>query len=538
MERFLVWRHIMGTYLNPGAGKLRQSRNSEIYVDKSGMLSYLNHVINTEQRFVCVSRPRRFGKSMSANLISAYYDHTVDGRTLFHGMEIESDKSFAKHVSNYDVIKINMQEFLSNSTDMTMLLTLLKKAILRDLLREYPDFDYLMPDKLMFTMQDIYNETQRQFIIIIDEWDCIFREEKNHKEQQEQYLDFLRDWLKDKEYIALAYMTGILPIKKYGTHSALNMFSEFSMLDQGRLAVYTGFTEAEVKALCERYNMDFIQTQEWYDGYRLEGCGEVYSPRSVVQSMLMGKFNNYWNQTETFEALRVYIDMNYDGLRDAILTVMAGGRVEIDSRSFVNDMVTFHSADDVLTLLVHLGYLGYDEPQKEIFVPNKEIMDEFVTATTRSEWSEVMHSIKKSKALLKATLAGDETAVAQGIAEAHLETSHIQYNDENALSYTLSLAYYAAREHYQMIRELPTGKGFANIVFIPKKRFADRPAILVELKWNHDAQTAITQIKENHYPRLLQDLDYKEIILVGVSYDKKNRVHNCRIEQKKLCEKY
>jgi len=528
----------MGTYLNPGAGKLRQSRNSEIYVDKSGMLSYLNHVINTEQRFVCVSRPRRFGKSMSANLISAYYDHNVDGRTLFHGMEIESDKSFAKHVSNYDVIKINMQEFLSNSTDMTMLLTLLKKAILRDLLREYPDFDYLMPDKLMFTMQDIYNETQRQFIIIIDEWDCIFREEKNHKEQQEQYLDFLRDWLKDKEYIALAYMTGILPIKKYGTHSALNMFSEFSMLDQGRLAVYTGFTEAEVKALCERYNMDFIQTQEWYDGYRLEGCGEVYSPRSVVQSMLMGKFNNYWNQTETFEALRVYIDMNYDGLRDAILTVMAGGRVEIDSRSFVNDMVTFHSADDVLTLLVHLGYLGYDEPQKEIFVPNKEIMDEFVTATTRSEWSEVMHSIKKSKALLKATLAGDETAVAQGIAEAHLETSHIQYNDENALSYTLSLAYYAAREHYQMIRELPTGKGFANIVFIPKKRFADRPAILVELKWNHDAQTAITQIKENHYPRLLQDLDYKEIILVVVSYDKKNRVHNCRIEQKKLCEKY
>lgn len=221
----------MGTYLNPGAGKLQQSRNSEIYVDKSGMLKYLNHVINTEQRFVCVSRPRRFGKSMSANLISAYYDHTVDGRMLFHGMEFENDESFAEHVSNYDVIKINMQEFLSNSADMTMLLTLLKKAILRDLLREYPDFDYLMPDKLLFTMQDIYNETHRQFVIIIDEWDCIFREEKNHKEQQDQYLDFMRDWLKDKEYIALAYMTGILPIKKYGTHSALNMFSEFSMLD-------------------------------------------------------------------------------------------------------------------------------------------------------------------------------------------------------------------------------------------------------------------------------------------------------------------
>lgn len=290
-----------------------------------------------------------------------------------------------------------------------------------------------------------------------------------------------------------------------------------------------------MKDLCTRYNMDFIQTKEWYDGYRLEGCGEVYSPLSVVQSMLMGKFNNYWNQTETFEALRVYIDMNYDGLRDAILTVMAGGRVEIDSRSFVNDMVTFHSADDVLTLLVHLGYLGYDEPNKEIFVPNKEIMDEFVTATTRSEWSEVMRSIKKSKALLKATLEGDETAVAQGIAAAHLETSHIQYNDENALSYTLSLAYYAARQHYQMIRELPIGKGFADIVFIPKKRFAYRPAIVVELKWNHDAQTALSQIKKNNYPQVLQNIDYKEVILVGVNYDKKTREHSCIIERKNLC---
>ena len=525
----------MGIYLNPGAGKLQQSRNSEIYVDKSGMLKYLNHVINTEQRFVCVSRPRRFGKSMSANLICAYYDYTAGGKEIFKDMEIATDESFAQYVESYNVLKINMQEFLSRTDSMDALLNRLRKILLRDLMREYKDIDFFDKDDLIECMQDIYAETHRQFIIIIDEWECIFREEKNHKEQQDQYLDFLRDWLKDKEYIALAYMTGILPIKKYGTHSALNMFSEFSMLDQGRLAVYTGFTEDEVKELCTRYNMDFIQTKEWYDGYRLEGCGEVYSPRSVVQSMLMGKFNNYWNQTETFEALRVYIDMNYDGLRDAILTVMAGGRVEIDSRSFVNDMVTFHSADDVLTLLVHLGYLGYDEPNKEIFVPNKEIMDEFVTATTRSEWSEVMCSIKKSKALLKATLEGDEAAVAQGIANAHLETSHIQYNDENALSYTLSLAYYAARQHYQMIRELPTGKGFADIVFIPKKRFADRPAIVVELKWNHNAQTAISQIKENNYPKVLQDLDHKEIILVGVSYDKKTREHSCIIERKNLC---
>lgn len=519
----------MGTYLNPGANKLRISLNSEIYVDKSAILAPLNRLLNSEQRFVCVSRPRRFGKSMVANLISAYYDHTVD-KHVFADLKYVHSEDFDRYAGKFDVIKVNMQEFLSRTDSMDELVLRLKKLILRELTREYPAVDYFDQGDLIETMQDIYNETKRQYIIIIDEWDCVFREEKNHKEQQAQYLDFLRDWLKDKEYIALAYMTGILPIKKYGTHSALNMFIEFSMLDQGRMAPFTGFTEDEVRALCQRYDMDFAQVKEWYDGYYLAECGEIYSPRSVVQSMLMHKFNNYWNQTETFEALRFYIDMNYDGLRDAILTVMAGGRVEIDARSFSNDMTTFHSADDVLTLLVHLGYLGYDEERKEIFVPNKEIMDEFVTATTRSEWGEILQSIKKSKELLAAVLAGDSKKVAEGVAQAHLETSHIQYNDENALSYTLSLAFYAAREQYQMIRELPTGKGFADIVFVPKARFADKPAIVAELKWSQSADTAIAQIERQEYPQALRELTNREIILVGIAYDKKTRLHECRIK--------
>jgi len=521
----------MGIYLNPGAKKLQKALNSEIYIDKSGIIGYLNKVVDTEQCFVCVSRPRRFGKSMAANLISAYYDRTVDVKYLFRNMKIASEPGFARYAGQYDVIKLNMQEFLSNSQDMEEMLALIKKSLLWDLLEEYPGFRYFDSANLSRTLMDIYRNTQRQVVIIIDEWDCVFREEKNHKQEQEAYLDFLRDLLKDKEYVALAYMTGILPIKKYGTHSALNMFSEFSMLDQGALAEYTGFSEDEVKSLCQRYDMDFVQAKEWYDGYYLEECGDIYSPRSVVQSMLMHKFNNYWNQTETFEALRLYIDMNFDGLRDAILAVMAGGRVEIDSRSFSNDMTTFHSADDVLTLLVHLGYLGYDFPHKEIFIPNKEIMDEFVTATTRSEWAEVLRSIKKSKELLQATLEGNETIVAKGIAAAHLETSHIQYNDENALSYTVSLAYYAARECYQMIRELPTGKGFADVVFVPKARYANKPAIVVELKWNEEVDTAIEQIKRNNYPQVLKEWGSRNIILVGITYDKKSREHHCKIEK-------
>lgn len=240
---------------------------------------------------------------------------------------------------------------------------------------------------LMRTMQDVYNRTKIPFVVIIDEWDCIFREYKMDTDAQKQYLDFLRDLLKDKGYIVLAYMTGILPIKKYGTHSALNMFHEFSMTFAGPFAEYVGFTEKEVKSLCDQYHMDFEETKKWYDGYYLEGTGSVYNPRSVVCAMQFRKFQYYWNQTETFEALRTYIDMNFEGLRDDIIHMMNGeNRIAVDIRSFTNDMVTFHSKDDVLTLLVHLGYLS---ETAEVFIPNHEILNEYVTAVSNSDWGEV-----------------------------------------------------------------------------------------------------------------------------------------------------
>lgn len=203
----------MGIYLNPGAKKLQKALNSEIYIDKSGIISYLNKVVDTEQCFVCVSRPRRFGKSMAANLISAYYDRTVDVKYLFRNMKIASEPGFARYAGQYDVIKLNMQEFLSNSSEMGEMLDLIKKSLLWDLLEAYPEFRYFDSANLSRTLMDIYRNTQRQIVIIIDEWDCVFREEKNHKQEQEVYLDFLRDLLKDKDYVALAYMTGILPIK-------------------------------------------------------------------------------------------------------------------------------------------------------------------------------------------------------------------------------------------------------------------------------------------------------------------------------------
>ena len=519
----------MGIYLNPGNQKFQRAVNSDIYVDKTGLIQYTNRVLNTLQSCVCVSRPRRFGKSMAADMLTAYYSKGCDSRQLFSGFAIARDKSFGEHLNKYDTIFLNIQEFLSRTSNIQELLDRIEDRVIRELKKQYPNVELYDENHLAETMQDIFAESGCPFVVIIDEWDCIFREFKHDREAQETYLDFLRDLLKDKEYIYLAYMTGILPIKKYGTHSALNMFDEFSMIDPGPLAAYVGFTEAEVEELCRKYQMDMQEIKNWYDGYSFDGGVSVYSPKSVVSCMRLGKIGNYWNQTETFEALRVYIDMNFEGLRDDILSMMAGEMVPASTGSFTNDMTTFRTEDDVLTLLIHLGYLGYHYADKTVFIPNEEICSEYVNAVTVSDWGEVSKALKNSADLLQAIWQGREEQVAEGIRQAHFETSHLQYNDENALSYTISLALYAARNFYTVYRELSGGKGFAALVFIPRKRFLDKPALVVELKWNQDARGAIRQIQEKEYCRSLEEYQ-GNLLLVGINYDKKTRIHTCRIE--------
>ena len=520
----------MGNYLNPGNEKFRRMIQSEIYVDKTGMIKYTNSVLDTAQNYVCVSRPRRFGKSMAANMLTAYYSRGCDSKKLFHSFEIAKDKDFEKYLNQYNTIFLNMQEFLSRSYNVEKLIERVKKLVIRDLKMEYPEVDYFDDTDLIESMQDIYAQTQCPFVVIIDEWDCIFREYKQDKEAQEKYLDFLRDLLKDKACIYLSYMTGILPIKKYGTHSALNMFDEFSMIAPGPLACYVGFTEQEVKKLCEQYGMDMEEVKNWYDGYSFDGVLSVYSPRSVVNSMRFRKISNYWNQTETFEALQMYIDMNFEHLKDDVLSMIAGESVAVNTESFTNDMATFRTEDDVLTLLIHLGYLGYEEQNKYVFIPNAEVQSEYASAVTVSQWGDISKALKNSADLLQAVWEKQETQVAEGIRLAHFETSQLQYNDENALSYTISLALYAARNFYTVYRELPGGKGFADLVFVPRKRYQDKPALVVELKWDKTAEGALAQIKDKEYCRSLEEYQ-GNLLLVGINYNKKTKEHVCRIEE-------
>lgn len=284
-----------------------------------------------------------------------------------------------------------MQEFLSATDSVDEMIRMLQTRIAADLKRIYPD--YSDDSHLIFVMQDIYAHTRCPFVILIDEWDCLLREYQQDKDAQKKYLDFLRAWLKDKEYTALVYMTGILPIKKYGSHSALNMFTEYSMTDPGNLAEYFGFTEDEVKALCANYQMSFEETKAWYDGYHLvthtkdgDNSYSMYNPKSVVEAMLRHKFGTYWNQTETYEALKVYIQMDMDGLKNAVVSMLAREEIRINTGTFANDMTTFATKDDVLTLLVHLGYLTYDSIRETVTIPNKEVSREYENAISTMDW--------------------------------------------------------------------------------------------------------------------------------------------------------
>ena len=521
----------MGIYLNPGNISFAKTIRSEIYVDKTGLIACTNEYLNTKNQYLCVSRPRRFGKSMTLEMLAAYYSCGCDSRELFAGFKIAQHKDFEKHLNQYDVIYLNMQQFLIRAKKQEVT-QYLEQAVLEELREVYGNWFSAQITDLATALEKIFVKTQKQFIFLIDEWDCVMRERQESEAMQKQYLDFLRDLLKDQPYVALAYVTGILPVKKYGQHSALNMFWEYSMTNQKMLEEYTGFTEEEVKELCGRYDMDFEEISSWYDGYRFKNYKHIYNPKSVVEAMTCRDCSNYWTSTETYEALKIYMEMDFDGLRAEIVQMLGGGRVRVNTRSFQNDMRNFNTKDDVLTLLIHLGYLGYDSNEKEAFIPNKEIIEEFENAMSVGGWPNVMNVLKASEKLLEDTLRGDAESVAKELDKAHSEVASIlTYNDENSLGCAIGLAYYSARKDYKLIRELPTGKGFADIAFLPLPH-TNKPAMVVELKYDRSVSAAIQQIKDRQYMQALEGYT-GEILLVGVNYNKDNpdKPHSCVIER-------
>lgn len=526
----------MGIYLNPDNEGFSTSVRSEIYIDKTGLIDHMNRILDTEDKFVSVSRPRRFGKSMAAKMLVAYYSCGCDSRELFQNFEIAGKESFLQNLNQYDVIRLDMQLIRSTAINegcQEQQLFYLQEKVIEELRLVYGALLTGKEKSLAGVLQKLHASGGKKFIVIIDEWDCIFREEKENHKLQEEYITFLRSLFKGaaaEECIHLAYITGILPIKKYGTESALNNFDEYTMINPKGLTDYVGFTEAEVEGLCRKYEMDFSEAKNWYDGYFFKRKIHIYNPRSIVQAMINGEFENYWTQTETYEGLKSYIDLNFDGLKDSILYMIGSGRCEIDTGAFQNDMTSFRSKDDILTLLVHLGYLAYDKYQREVYIPNEEIREEFIRAVRNSRWEKIVKVFSDSKELLEATWALDSDKVAEKIDEVHLSSvSVFNYNNENALSCVIALAYISARADYMLIRELPSGKGFADIVFLPHS-YSDKPAMIVELKWNKHAEGAIAQIKDKKYVKALEGYT-GDLLLVGINYQKKSKKHDCIIEK-------
>lgn len=519
----------MATYFNPGNESFRQAVNSRIYIDKTGLLKYLNEIIGSEEKCVAVSHARRFGKSQAAGMIDAYYSCGSNSEELFRNFEIASDADFRKHLNRYNVIHLDVSSFTDQYKE--NLVGKILETLYREISAVYPDvLDLSNP--IGAVLMDIYRKSGVPFVIIIDEWDCVIRNHADRPDLVHRYLQLLHSLFKSEEskaFLALAYITGILPIKKVQDESALNNFSEFTMIKAKPITKYYGFTEEEVKQLCAAYEMDFDSVKEWYDGYRIDGIS-MYNPNSVYRAMVNHELDSYWKNTSAFDTINQYITLDYDGLKEDVLTMLSGKHVEVDTSTFKNDLSIIGSKDEALTALIHLGYLGYDIVMEEAYIPNYEVSMAYRAALSSGNWQEIANTISQCDKLLRATLRGDSEKVAQLIDLAHdAYTSVLKYNDENSLSCVLTMAYFTAPAYYNIIREFPSGKGFADVVFLPRKDADMYPAIVVELKYDKNADSAIRQIKERRYTGKLRGYE-NAILLVGIDYDIKTKKHTCIIE--------
>ena len=533
----------MGTYINRGNSEFCDIVTQE-YVDKTSLIPLINATLNTESRYSCVTRCRRFGKSMAAKMLCAYYDKSCDSKELFVGLKAEQDASFETYLNRYSVLYLDVTSFTARPELRANIVRAIQEKIIKELKDSFPDVKYEENSDLMDVLSAIHQATGEKFFFIIDEWDAICREFPGRQKMKgepestsptilDEYVMLLRRLFKTQDsdrVFAGAYLTGILPIKKYNTESALNNFCEYSMIDPAFFASCYGFTEDEVQMLAKRHNASIDNLKTWYDGYNIGKEKSIYNPYSVMKALQRGVCRSYWTTTGAYDSVITYIQMNFDGLKDDIIRMLSGEHIYVNTLKFQNDMHIVRSKNDVLTVLIHLGYLAYDGDKRQCFIPNKEVSDEFLNAVEDTSWTQIAEVLTASENLLAATILGNERAVERAINLAHDEhTSILAYNDENSLACVLSIAYIWAKNEYIIHREYATGKGYADLVMIPRRNVS-KPALVIELKFNHSADTAIDQIKQKNYPSKIADYT-GDILLVGINYDKETKQHSCKIEK-------
>ncbi|MBO6208688.1 MAG: AAA family ATPase [Lachnospiraceae bacterium] len=519
----------MGMYLNPGNSGFARIINSD-YVDKTGLIGVINGTIGTTKNLTCISRPRRFGKSYAAQMLCAYYDKTCDSHELFDKYEIVGDPSYEEHTGKYDVIYLDMTNLLGNRKA-EELIPFIAESVTDEIVMNYPGVE--KGKTFDQTLIKCVEHTGNKFIIIIDEWDAPIRETPRI---EEDYLKFLRMLFKSSgttsKIFAAAYMTGILPIKKDGSQSPLSDFREYTMIKPRQYGKYVGFTEEEVRSMCDQHDISFSAMKQWYDGYDFKEVGAVYNPNSVMLAIENDDFDSYWTESSAAEGLMKFISKPYNGLVKTIAELIGGVDVKVNTKGFANDLVTFRGKDDVLTLMIHLGYLAYDSETGTVHIPNEEIKLEFQKAIRAVDHEATSRRLEESDQLFLDTIHRNEEAVAAQIEKIHREeTAPLHYNKKDSLRSVIKLAYYTYRDNYLQWEELPAGEGYADVVYLPKPD-SDWPVLVVELKWNKSAEGAIEQILKKHYPDILNGYG-REILLVGINYDKDapagEKKHQCRI---------
>lgn len=528
----------MGIYINPGNSGFAEINDAD-YVDKTMLIEQINQTIGTKNKLVCISRPRRFGKSYAARMLTAYYDNSCDSHELFDNKKIASVKDYETHLNQYNVIYLEITSFISAARRQGISLREVPNRIVETLQGELKaeGFDVIPDRSLTDNLVHIAGKADgEKFIFIIDEWDAVIREAKDDEIAQKRYLDLLREWFKNSTFtpkaVAAAYMTGILPIKKDGSQSAISDFKEYSMIKPRKYGEFVGFTEEEVVRLCEARGIAFDTMKRWYDGYTFKDVGSVYNPNSVMQAVENDDIDSYWTETSAAEGLLNYISQDYKGLAKTIAELIGGVDVKVNTTGFANDLTTFNGKDDVLTLMIHLGYLAYDSVNKTVCIPNEEIRQEFQRSIHEVRHDATQKRLEESERLFLETIKKNEKAVAAQIEKVHMEeTAALHYNKEDSLRSVIKLAYYTYRDHYLQFEELPAGEGYADIVYIPRSD-SDWPALVIELKWKKDVDGAVEQIQKKKYPSVLEHFG-RAVLLVGIAYDKDAKAgekkHVCKI---------
>ncbi len=531
-------RAAMGIFLNPGTGNLVENLNSRFYVDKSMLLAKLNSLVSTQDKFICTSRARRFGKTMAGNMIAAYYSKNCDSREIFSRLKIAKDPSFEKYLNKFNVIQLDINGLLNTSTTGSVVKDA-DKYVREEFIEQFPDISFDGCDSIPQCMNKVFKTTGEKFVIIMDEYDVMVRDPDVKEEQFREYLLFLNGMFKNtslSQCIALAYLTGILPIIRDRVQSKLNVFREYSMVDAGQFSEFVGFTKDEVKELCDANNMNFEEVTNYYDGYLMIDGTHIYNPKSVVEAMTRRRIDGYWTQTGHFGVLADYVRMDFQGLHEDVNRMMAGEKIPVNVSTYLNTMRDFSRRDDVLACLIHLGYLTYQHLQFGsglCWIPNREIMQQWAVALEVTPGFEnVMKIVNASKQLVEDTLAMNAGAVARGLDAAHqFVANNYNYNNEMALQSAVMLAYFHAIDRFFVFKEPELGNGRADVLLVPSLTYGrGLPAVIIELKKDGSAGSALDQIKNKEYFKELENYS-GDILFVGINYDSETKKHSCGFEK-------